>query len=175
MATGIYIGVNGVARKVKTGYVGISGVARKIKKGYIGVNGVARLFYSAEDRLKASGYVSTGTNRTSSDGRPEPYIGKYASFNHGRVINSSLTITNLSSTTASNTYMRGNTNTYMYGYHNTGNYNNVTSYKAIFRFVDANLTESLSSSLSSHRWLSTPCASASKQSTYSIITLTNYY
>lgn len=174
MSTGIYIGVNGVARKVKTGYIGIGGVARKIKKGYIGINGVARLFYSAEDKLKASGYVSTGTDRT--DGVIKPYIGKYASTAvTGKVINSSLTITNLSSTTASNCSMRGNTNTYMYGFSNTGNHNDVTGYKAVFRFVDSNLTETVSGSLSSHRWLATPCASASKQSTYSIITLTNYY
>ena len=47
MAKGAYIGVGGVARKVKNIYVGVDGVARKVKKGYIGVNGVARLFYSS--------------------------------------------------------------------------------------------------------------------------------
>lgn len=47
MAKGSYIGIGGVARKIKGGYAGVDGVARKIKKAYIGVNGVARLFYSA--------------------------------------------------------------------------------------------------------------------------------
>ena len=49
MAKGAYIGVNGVARKIKKGYIGVNGVARKIKKAYIGVNGVARLFWSDEE------------------------------------------------------------------------------------------------------------------------------
>ena len=41
---GVYIGVDGKARKIKGGYIGIDGKARKIKKGYVGdANGVARL------------------------------------------------------------------------------------------------------------------------------------
>lgn len=43
---GQYIGVSGVARKVKNQYIGVAGVARKIKKGYIGVSSVARIFFS---------------------------------------------------------------------------------------------------------------------------------
>ena len=42
MAKGTYIGVDGVARKVKKGYIGVDGIARKIKKAYIGIGGVAR-------------------------------------------------------------------------------------------------------------------------------------
>lgn len=42
MAKKAYIGVAGVARKVKKVYCGIDGVARKVKKGYIGVGGIAR-------------------------------------------------------------------------------------------------------------------------------------
>ena len=38
----MYIGVNGIARKVKAVYIGVNGVARKVKAIYIGVNGVAR-------------------------------------------------------------------------------------------------------------------------------------
>lgn len=41
MAKGAYIGVNGVAKKIKGGYIGVGGVAKKIKKAYIGVGGVA--------------------------------------------------------------------------------------------------------------------------------------
>ncbi len=48
MAKGIYIGVNGVARKARKIYIGVNGVARKIKKIYVGVNGIARLAYGAE-------------------------------------------------------------------------------------------------------------------------------
>lgn len=48
MATGQYIGVNGVARKVVSPYVGVDGVARNVKNGYVGVNGVARLFFAPE-------------------------------------------------------------------------------------------------------------------------------
>lgn len=46
MAKKAYIGVNGVARKIKRGYIGIDGVARKIKRAYIGVGGVARPCWS---------------------------------------------------------------------------------------------------------------------------------
>ena len=42
MTKGAYVGVGGVARKIKKGYVGVDGKARKIKKAYIGVGGVAR-------------------------------------------------------------------------------------------------------------------------------------
>ena len=49
MATGQYIGVNGVARKVVSPYVGVEGVARKVTAGYIGVNGVARLFFAPDN------------------------------------------------------------------------------------------------------------------------------
>lgn len=46
--SGFYVGVDGVARKVKGAYIGVDGVARKIKKGYIGdENGVARLCWSS--------------------------------------------------------------------------------------------------------------------------------
>lgn len=46
MAKCQYIGVDGVARKVKKKYFGVDGVARQIKKGYVGVDGVARQYYS---------------------------------------------------------------------------------------------------------------------------------
>lgn len=52
--SGVYIGVDGKARKVKGGYIGIDGVARKIKKGYIGVDGVARLCWSSVDPVFAN-------------------------------------------------------------------------------------------------------------------------
>jgi hypothetical protein len=42
MAKGAYIGVDGVARKVKQPYIGVDNVARKVKKAYIGVDNVAR-------------------------------------------------------------------------------------------------------------------------------------
>ena len=46
MAKKAYIGVNGVARKIKKGYIGVDGVAHKIKKAYIGIGGVARPCWS---------------------------------------------------------------------------------------------------------------------------------
>lgn len=46
MAKRAYIGVDDVARKVKSIYIGVNGVARRVKKAYIGVGGVARLAYS---------------------------------------------------------------------------------------------------------------------------------
>lgn len=46
MATNVYVGVGGTARKIKEMYVGVNGTARKVKKGYVGVNGKARLFWA---------------------------------------------------------------------------------------------------------------------------------
>ena len=58
MAKGAYIGVNGVARKIKKGYIGVDGIARKIKKAYIGdENGIARLFY--QDGIDISAATAT--------------------------------------------------------------------------------------------------------------------
>ena len=47
MAKGMYVGVSGVAKKVKKAYVGVGGVAKKVKKIYVGVNGVAKLCYTS--------------------------------------------------------------------------------------------------------------------------------
>lgn len=46
MAKGAYIGVEGVAQKIKKGYIGVDGIARKIIKAYIGIGGVARPCWS---------------------------------------------------------------------------------------------------------------------------------
>lgn len=46
----LYIGVNGIARKVKKMYIGVDGKARKIKKAYIGdANNIARMFFGGLD------------------------------------------------------------------------------------------------------------------------------
>lgn len=47
MGKGMYIGVDGKARKCKKAYIGIDGIARKIKKIYIGIANVARLIFSS--------------------------------------------------------------------------------------------------------------------------------
>ena len=81
MAKGIYIGVDGKARKVKKAYIGVDGKARKIKKGYIGIDGVARLFYSAEQVLSRYG---TSSNLSSSKyGAAGASNGEYALFAGG--------------------------------------------------------------------------------------------
>lgn len=51
MAKNGYVGIDGVARKIKTPYISVDGVARKVKKAYIGVNGVARIWYDYEKML----------------------------------------------------------------------------------------------------------------------------
>lgn len=51
MAKKLYIGVNGIARKVKKMYVGVGNVARKVKKGYIGVGVWQGRFSVGEKRL----------------------------------------------------------------------------------------------------------------------------
>ena len=42
MTSGVYIGIEGKARKIKNGYIGYDDIARRIKKAYIGIGGVAR-------------------------------------------------------------------------------------------------------------------------------------
>ena len=61
MATGIYTGVDGVARKVKTPYRGVDGVARKVKTSYIGVDGVARKCFSGVEYVTWRKYKATTT------------------------------------------------------------------------------------------------------------------
>lgn len=58
MAKGAYVGVDGVAHKVKKIYTGVDNVARKVKKGYVGVGGVARPFFSAEAVLEYYGTIT---------------------------------------------------------------------------------------------------------------------
>lgn len=58
MAKGAYVGINGVARKIKGGYVGVSDTAQKIKKAYVGVGGVARPCWGSEGKPEYYGVVS---------------------------------------------------------------------------------------------------------------------
>ena len=80
MTKGAYVGVGGVARKIKKGYVGVDGKARKIKKAYIGVGGVARPCWGGEE-LKYYGVVTH-----LSEGRASlaaTTVGDYALFGGG--------------------------------------------------------------------------------------------
>lgn len=47
MPANAYVGIDNLARKVKSIYVGIDGIARKVKNGFIGVAGIARKFFSS--------------------------------------------------------------------------------------------------------------------------------
>ena len=79
MGAKTYIGIDGIARKVKNMYIGIGGVARKVKKAYIGVNGVARKVFGGDLE-----YV--GTADSLSQGRSylaATTVGDYALFGGG--------------------------------------------------------------------------------------------
>lgn len=76
MAKKAYIGVDGVARKVKKMYLGVNGVARKVKKAYIGVGGLARLFFSSG--LQGQKTVWTGGPGSVSGGVQDITCIKYA-------------------------------------------------------------------------------------------------
>ena len=95
MAKKAYIGVDGVARKVKKMYVGVDGAARKIKKGYIGVGGVARPFWTGGE-LAYYGKITPPTSTYSYS--PTASVGKYGLFFGGDKIvdayDSSLTHSN---------------------------------------------------------------------------------
>lgn len=83
MTKALYVGINGLAQKVKKMYVGVDDVARKVKKAYVGVNGVARLFFSAEQKL-----IYYGTATALSQARyslAATHIGDYALFGGGQI------------------------------------------------------------------------------------------
>ncbi len=67
-----YIGVSGVARRVKSEYIGISGVARKVKAGYVGVDGVARKSFQGGTPVST---ISVGQEvQIKENGVPASYI-----------------------------------------------------------------------------------------------------
>ncbi len=81
MAKKAYIGVGGVARKIKKGYIGVDGIARRVKKAYIGIGGVARpcwsggelTYYGSAPSLSSAVYMLAATNNK-----------KYALFGGGQ-------------------------------------------------------------------------------------------
>ena len=81
MSKGVYIGVDGYARKVKSMYIGVDGVARKIKKAYLGVEGYARLFYSSGGIKKVTSSISDV--RSTHSGGASASTGSYAIFAGG--------------------------------------------------------------------------------------------
>ena len=81
MAKGIYVGVNGVAKKANKGYIGVGNVAKKIKKGYVGVGGIARLFFSSGPELV---YYGTATELSAARYyHAATSVGDYALFGGG--------------------------------------------------------------------------------------------
>ena len=83
MAKRVYIGVGGVARKVRRGYIGVGNVARKIKKAYIGVGGVARPFWAGGEVAYYGTVTSLSSARSAmgsaSAGSCALFAGGYAS------------------------------------------------------------------------------------------------
>ena len=64
MAKGTYLGVNDIARKLKSAYLGVDGVARKLTKAYVGdESGIAKLAWSSNaDTLVMVDTISLGKN-----------------------------------------------------------------------------------------------------------------
>lgn len=95
MAKRYYVGIDGVARKIKKCYIGVNGVARKVVKGYVGVEGIAREFietveighYWLIDSSGTKEYMSNGTLVASSNNRTSwacPADGTYSIELHGQ-------------------------------------------------------------------------------------------
>jgi hypothetical protein len=61
-------------------YIGVNGIARRVRKGYIGVNGIARLFYATPGLYRAGSVVALSPVR---DGSTAGSIGNYAVFSGG--------------------------------------------------------------------------------------------
>ena len=91
MAKKAYVGVGGVARKVKKGYIGVNGVTRKIKKAYIGVGGIARPCWSGGE-LSYYGKLSNLT--TARYYIAATHVGDYALFAGGYTGQAGSNVTN---------------------------------------------------------------------------------
>ena len=68
MAKGQYIGVGGVAKKVKKKYIGVGGVAHDVKSGYIGVGGVAKQYWSAGELVDFTEKLTSNGTWTAPEG-----------------------------------------------------------------------------------------------------------
>ena len=80
MSKRAYIGVDGVARKIKKGFGGVDGVARKIKRAYVGIGGVARPCWSGGELA----YYGTITDlRVARNYLAATTVGNYALFAGG--------------------------------------------------------------------------------------------
>lgn len=68
MSKAAYVGVDGVARKIKKMYIGVDGVARKVKKAYVGVDGIAHMFYISQQagsiEISPTSVSITGKSKT---------------------------------------------------------------------------------------------------------------
>ena len=82
MAKRMYLGVDGIARRVKKMYVGVEGIARKVKKGYIGVGGLARPFWSGGE-LAYYGTITPISESYECEGHAAASVGNYAIFGGG--------------------------------------------------------------------------------------------
>ena len=80
MAKKSYIGVDGVARKIKKWYIGIDSKARKVKKAYIGIGGVARPFMSGGELAYYGTITALSETRFTLAGAT---VGNYALFAGG--------------------------------------------------------------------------------------------
>ena len=60
---GVYVGMNGTARKVKAQYAGVNGTARKVTSQYAGVNGIAQKVWGQNGGVHCTLVVS-GDTRT---------------------------------------------------------------------------------------------------------------
>lgn len=56
----MFIGIEGIARKVTGAHIGVDGVSRMVKKAYIGVDGVARLAWEAGGSSEGGTDSTTG-------------------------------------------------------------------------------------------------------------------
>lgn len=87
MAKKAYIGVDGVARKIKKGYIGIDDKARKIKKAYIGVGGVARPCWPSGE-VEYYGTLDNAPLSVARGGLAATTVGNYALFGGGATLDS---------------------------------------------------------------------------------------
>lgn len=80
MAKKCYVGVDGVACKVKKGYVGVDGVARKIKRAYIGIGGVARPCWSGGELAYYGAITELSNKWLGGSAGAATSVGNYALF-----------------------------------------------------------------------------------------------
>lgn len=110
----IYVGADGLARKVKKGYVGVDGVAREIKKIYVGVDGIARLAWQNVVMPKVGDLITMNLDGSDKQYRVIQQNGTVAKVITMHDVNAGMEFTNTEANDYFSSYVQGFLENYYY-------------------------------------------------------------